>query len=239
MGECRSTEARVEAGVPQGSVLGPVLFIAFTSDFHKSLKDCKVKAYADDTQLLVRAKSVEELKVKIEETINEAQGWYLNNSLKINPTKTGVVIFGRKRNDLTKINIKVKEGNTISFIQNSMKMKILGVIVDQDLTWESHIKSVKSKTCRVISNLARTTSCLPLRSRRTLYDALVTPHFSYGDVVWDGTSCGLAKDLQKAGNFAAKSLLGSKKRDSATEALRKINMMPLAEKRKVGYISES
>ena len=68
---------------------------------------------------------------------------------------------------------------------------------------------------------------------RTLYDALVTPHFSYADVVWDGTSCGLSKDLQKAGNFAARSLLGCRKRESATNALRKLNMMPLAEKRKV------
>ena len=87
-------------------------------------------------------------------------------------------------------------------------MKILGVIMDDKLTWKHHVKYVKSKTCRIISNLARTTSSLPLRSRRTLYDALVTPHFSYGDVVWDGTTTGLSRDLQKAGNFAARSLLG-------------------------------
>ena len=105
--------------------------------------------------------------------------------------------------------------------------------MDDKLTWKHHVKYVKSKTCRIISNLARTTSSLPLRSRRTLYDALVTPHFSYGDVVWDGTTAGLSRDLQKAGNFAAQSLLGMKKRDSATIALQKLNMMPLAEKRKV------
>ena len=105
--------------------------------------------------------------------------------------------------------------------------------MDDKLTWKHHVKYVKSKTCRIISNLARTTSSLPLRSRRTLYDALVTPHFSYGDVVWDGTTTGLSRDLQKAGNFAARSLLGMKKRESATSALQKLNMMPLAEKRKV------
>ena len=92
---------------------------------------------------------------------------------------------------------------------------------------------MKSKTCHIIRNLARTTSSLPLRSRRTLYDALVTPHFSYADVVWDGTTCALTRDLQKAGNFAARSLLGVKKRESATNTLLKLNMMPLAEKRKV------
>ena len=106
-------------------------------------------------------------------------------------------------------------------------------MMDSKLIWEHHVRYVKSKTCRIISNLARTTSCLPLRSRRTLYDALVTPHFSYADVVWDGTTQGLSSDLQKAGNFAARSLLGRRKRDSATDALKTLNMMPLADKRKV------
>ena len=69
LGDYKSTETKIEAGVPQGSILGPVLFIAFTSDFHTSLNDCKVKAYADDTQILVTAKTVEELQLKIEETI--------------------------------------------------------------------------------------------------------------------------------------------------------------------------
>ena len=233
LGDFRSSEAKVEAGVPQGSVLGPVLFIAFTSDFHKYVNKCRVRAYADDTQLLVQSNSIDELKTHIEETIQDAQKWYKNNSLKINPTKTEVIIFGSKRNHNQKMDIKIKEGNTISYIQSVEKMKILGVTMDSKLTWEHHIKSVKSKTCRIIANIARTRSSLPLKSRRTLYDALVTPHFNYADVVWDGTTCGLSQYLQKAGNFGARSLLGRKKWESATEALRTLNMMPLAKKREV------
>ena len=138
LGDFTSSEARVEAGVPQGSVLGPVLFIAFTSDFHKSLKDCKVTSYADDTQLLVNANTIEELKIKIETTIRDAQNWYENNSLKINPTKTEVVIFGKRRNDQQNINIKITEGSNISYIQNVQKLKILGVIMDENLLEAEH-----------------------------------------------------------------------------------------------------
>ena len=127
----------------------------------------------------------------------------------------------------------VKEGDKLSNIESTKSMKILGVYIDNNLTWETHIKSVKSKTFRIIRNLARTTSVLPLKSRRQLYDALVTPHFSYNDIVWGGMSKGLCADLQKAGNFAAKSLLGMRKKDSATEALIKLNMMPLEDKRTV------
>ena len=109
-------------------------------------------------------------------------------------------------------------------------MKIRGVVLDERLTWRDH---VKSKASRTIRNLARTTSVLPLKSRKTLYDALVTPHFSYCDVVWGGTNRTITNDLQKTGNFAAKTLLGMKKRESATEALCKLNMMPLERKREV------
>ena len=105
--------------------------------------------------------------------------------------------------------------------------------IDEDLSWDSHVKSVKSKTYNIIRNLARTTSVLPLKAKKQLYDALVTPHFSYCDTVWGGLSKRASADLQKAGNFAAKSMLGLRKRASATQALIKLNMMPLEEKRRV------
>ena len=222
LGKIRSEIAPVESGVPQGSILGPILFITFTSDFSSSFPNCNIKAYADDTQILVTAKSTKELKHRIEETIATAQKWFTDNSLKINPTKTEVIIFGNKGRDQT-INITVEENGTKQEIQNQKKIKILGVIIDEGLSWRQHIKQVKSQASRAIRNLARTSSILPVESKKTLYDALVTPHLSYCDVVWGGTSKECANDLQKTGNFAAKSLLGLKKRDSATHALSRLN----------------
>ena len=127
----------------------------------------------------------------------------------------------------------VTEGDKTCFIRNTKSMKILGVHLDEKISWEPQVKSIKSKTSRIIRNLARTTHVLPLKSRRILYDALVTPHFNYCDTVWGGLSKKLTKDLQRTGNFAAKALLGKKKRDSATDALVKLNMMPLEDKRSV------
>ena len=112
-------------------------------------------------------------------------------------------------------------------------MKLLGVILDHKLTWEKHIHKVKSTVCRITANLARTTSVIPLKSRRTLYDALVLPHFSYCDVVWDGTYAKHADNLQKAANFGAKSLLGLKKNSSANAALVKLKMMPQEDRRRL------
>ena len=227
-----SDESVVEAGVPQGSILGPVLFIAFTADFSKSFEECKITAYADDTQLLVVGNSVGDIKEKVEAALSRAQGWFSANSLKINPTKSEIMIFGRKK-DQEQININVQEDGVTKYIQTTSKMKILGVIIDDKLTWESHIKKIRRQTHNTITNIARTSNVLPITSRRTLYDALVTPHFNYCDVVWDGTTKKWANELQKSGNFAAKALLGRRKSSSATAALNRLDMMPLCEKRKV------
>ena len=143
------------------------------------------------------------------------------------------MVFGLNRTHDHNIEISIVEDETTKTIKTSKQMKVLGVNIDNRLSWESHIKKIKRQTHNIISNLARTTSVLPLSSRRTLYDALVAPHFSYCDVVWDGTSKKCANDLQSSGNFAARALLGLKKRSSATEALRRLDMMPLSEKRKV------
>ena len=232
LGSIRSSTTTTEAGVPQGSILGPILFISFTADFHHSFPNCNIKAYADDTQILLSAKSLNDLKHQIEDTIASAQSWFTKNSLKINPTKTEIMIFGNKGINQP-LTFSVHDGGSKKEIYNKNKIKILGVVLDDRLTWRDHIKQVRSRASGTIRNLARTTSVLPLKSRKTLYDALVTPHFSYCDVVWGGTSNTLSNNLQRTGNFAAKAMLGMKKRDSASEALKKLNMMPLEKKREV------
>ena len=80
-----SSSQTVESGVPQGSILGPVLFIAFTSDFHSSFPDFKITAFADDTQIMVTGHSSEEIRTKAESAIEMSQNWFTANSLKINP----------------------------------------------------------------------------------------------------------------------------------------------------------
>ena len=223
----------VEAGVPQGSILGPILFIAFTADLSSHMADCVIKAYADDTQFLVEANTIDELKTKLENVIAQAQLWYTKNYLKINPSKTEVVIFGQKRKSKQQLQIKITEDDTTKYITTKRSIKLLGVTLDEDITWEDHIRKVRGIVCRTTANLARTCSVIPLRSRRQLYDALVVPHLNYCDVVWGGLHQKHANTIQRAANFGAKSLLGLKKRTSSTDALIKLQMIPQTERRKV------
>ena len=86
------------------------------------------------------------------------------------------------------LEINVTEGNKNICIQSKDRMKVLGVTVDQKLSWNDHITAIKKKTSNAIRNIARTTNILPLRSRQLLIEALATPHYNYCDVIYDGCS---------------------------------------------------
>ena len=104
-----SSEEIVRSGVPQGSILGPLLFLCFTNDLPNCFdENQKILSYADDSQIIVDAGSIEELTKKIEIVIRKAQSWYDSNSMKNNIGKTEILLLniGRWRNRETNIKIK-------------------------------------------------------------------------------------------------------------------------------------
>ena len=136
----------MESGVPQGSILGPLLFLCFTNDLPEYLeKYCTVFSYADDTQLLVEAKNSDELQQKIEAVVDAAQNWYNNNFMKNNTSKTEIIVFNPTK-DPCNISLKTEENGKEKIITPKRKIKILGVFIDNDLTWTDHVNFVKKRT---------------------------------------------------------------------------------------------
>ena len=227
-----SDEETIASGIPQGSIIGPLLFICFTNDLVDEFTDCKMVAYADDIQLIVDASNIKQLKKKIEKVIKTAQKWYESNSMKNNIGKTEILVINSGK---AKIQFKIKvidEGKPV-IIDTKSTIKILGVHIDQNLNWKKQVNYVKRKSMNAIRNLNRLNNLLPVKYRIQLYYSLVEPHFSYGDVVWGGCGVIQAKSLQLAQNFAARSILGMKKTDSATTALHKLKFLNLQQRRTV------
>ena len=105
-----STEQEIKSGVPQGSILGPFLFLCFVNDLPNVFNnETKFIAYADDTQLLVYDNDLEKLKEKVENVIGDAQKWYENNGMKNNSSKSEILVVSTKKSD--KIVIEVIEEN--------------------------------------------------------------------------------------------------------------------------------
>merc|ERR1711867_301629 len=132
-----------KTGVPQGSILGPLLFICFTNDLPPNFSEiCTVNAYADDTQLLVTAKTISELKIKIKSAIDTAQYWFENNLMKINTDKTKILMFNTSP-ETKDIKIEIKFENKIIELKSELFVEILGIFIDPNLNWKKQVRRIK------------------------------------------------------------------------------------------------
>ena len=201
-----------KTGVPQGSILGPLLFICFTNDLPPNFSEiCTVNAYADDTQLLVTAKTISELKIKIKSAIHTAQFWFEKNLMKINTDKTKILIFNTSP-ETKDIKIEIKFENKIIELKSELFVEILGIFIDPNLNWKKQVRRIKRNAMGKIRNLRRFLYMLPLQQKINLYNAIVSPQFDYGDVLWGGCNQKEVNSLQRIQNFAIKSILGKKKK---------------------------
>ena len=228
-----SEERPTTNGVPQGSILGPLLFICYTNDFPDTLKNiCKPICYADDTQLLLTADSEEELKTNMKLMIEKAQSWFNENSLRINTDKTKVLIFKNNRNP-EKLQIQVRDSNNTYTLTPRPFLKILGIFIDKDLNWKKQINITKRNSMNVVRNVHRINHLLKLKHKINLYNGIISPLFDYGDVLWGGCLQKDAKRLQSVQNFAIKSIVGKRKYDSASDAFNTLKILKLEQRRKI------
>ena len=228
-----SKEETVKSGIPQGSILGPLLFLCFTNDLAIEFEDiCKMVAYADDTQLIIDASNLKQLKKKIEQVITLAQKWYRENTMKNNIAKTEILIVNpSKNNENMKINIQ-HQGKKIT-VQTVPNIKVLGIIIDSKLNWSKQVNAVRNKAMDSVRNLHRVNHLLEEKHRIVLYKALISPLFSYGDIIWGGCTKKDSEKLQRVQNFASKSITGNRKYDSASASLRKLKFLNLEQRRQV------
>ena len=234
-GKIESDEEIVESGVPQGSILGPLLFITCTNDIVQEMSEYQTFSYADDMQIVVTGNSIEEVENKLEEATKTANLYYNRNSLMNNSTKTEIMLLSTKQklNKNRRLKIKVIDGNTEKYIYGEEYLKILGLHIDQTLSWDKQTSQIKKKATNSIRNLHRANKLLPMKQKRILYNSLVTPHFSYGDVIWNKCGRTNTNKLQQAQNYAAKSILGISKYSSSKESLKKLELLPLEDKRNI------
>ena len=215
----------VDSGVPQGSVLGPVLFILFINDVPNILKSCACSIFADDTKLKSTANTVDEAD-KMQEDLNEMFQWCKEWKLEFNAKKCHVLHFGRKNvNHLYHIN-----GTLISPVEYE---KDLGVVITKDLKSENHISQCVKTANKILGMIKRTFSFMNKDMLVQLIKTFIRPHLEYGQ---QASSPYLKKDIKQLEDVQrrATKLLHHIEHLSYDERLKYLNLYSIEDRLKRG-----
>lgn len=187
-----SKTKRLKSGVPQGSILGPLLFIVYINDIFSSFTNCKWVGYADDTALFFSGVKPDGLVSLANDALAEVSAWSKRNSLKINTKKTQAIIF-RTRNRVIELTKKLYlDNDEISVVR---EIKALGVTFTETLSWNKHVQNVCNKLNSVTALINKNRQILPVKAKRLIYNGLFLSTLNYCHLVWGTTSSDNLKKL--------------------------------------------
>ncbi len=187
----KSSHSEIKCGVPQGSILGPLLYLIYVNDICFSCNG-KILSFADDTTIYLSDSNIDHLYVKANMLINCLFEWFCSNRLSLNANKTKYIVIRPPslRGDIYNTDICI-QNSKLHRIGNDCAekaVKFLGILIDENLTWKEHLSHINKKISRALFTLKQVKNVLPKRCMKTLYYSLIHSHLSYGILAWGNST---------------------------------------------------
>ena len=230
IGDAVSKVLPLEFGVPQGSILGPVLFTIYVNDLLSVPKRCLSASYVDDCKLYLSFSPAEfpTSILALNEDLTRISQWCCKNSPLINPDKTKVLAVGLpqllKKLSSFSITLFDKEITPVPVVKD------LGVLLDTRLSYNQHITEIASKCLFKLYQINRIKHLLDRKTLLLVINSFVFSKLQYCSTVWSNTSSSNIDKLQKVQNFAGRIILGLRKYDHISDGLRSLKWLPIREK---------
>ena len=223
----KSNNEAVKSGVPQSTVLGPVLFLLHINDITENVSS-ETRLFADDCVCYREIKDINDC-IILQNDINKLGEWAEKSGMRFQPTKCNIMRLSRKKNN---IDFKYKLKGTE--LEQLDSIKYLGVNIASNLHWAKHIDEICNKAYKILGLLKRNLSSCPQEVKMLAYKGLIRPILEYASAVWDPHQKFLQEKLEKVQNQAARFIASnySQEPGSMTKILLDLKLEPLKERRK-------
>jgi len=222
-GKCKTFNSEwklIKQGVPQGSILGPLLFLIYINDFPiHAQPSTKTVLFADDTSMVIKSAHPTEFTNAIQNNLIDADKWFKENLLTLNTDKTNILQF-YTRNELPDLRILYgdKQLHTVN------TTKFLGIIIDSTLSWKQHVDNITSKLNKACFAIRTVKAYVATAILKTIYFSYFHSVMTYGVIFW-GNSVG-SKHIFKIQKGVIKIIYNLKVRDSFRTAFKNLEILP-------------
>jgi len=234
LGDVVSTRREVRRGVPQGSVLGPLLFLIYINDL-PCASSLFSQLFADDTTLSESGADLNQLAAKMNVEFQKIVEYFRSNKMLLHPDKTKFMIFNPPRHYQIKLQIN---NNNCGQIMNpdlckdidcitGGSIKFLGVNFDADLTFKTHLTNIKSKLAKSLFIIQRAKNFLSAKALVTLYYSMIHCHLNYSLNIWSTAAKSNIKKLITIQKRAIRAISNSKYNDHTEPLFKRLNILPI------------
>ena len=214
------------SGVPQGSIMGPLLFTIYVNDLSTVSRNCSTECYVDDTKVYMsfNVKDCDNAIAAVNEDLHNIRNWCFGNGLLLNPQKTKLIVYGSRqmREKLPEFQLSLLGKNLVPVDS----VKDLGVTFDKYLTFNEHTTYTVSACISALAQISRVKHIFK-NELITIINALVFSKLFYCSSVWSNTTISNINKLQKVQNFAARIVCNKRKYDHITPVLKNLRWLPV------------